>query len=157
MGVLFTDLSEGDVLPELRLTISATQIVAGALASRDYSPLHHDRSYAQDIANQADIFANTQFQAALFERYLQDWAGPRCRTARMQFRMVHSIFPGSNVSIQGKIERLGVEECGPAATIAIEAHVENEVATRCTTLLALPADGDDNPWSRTGQQWLQPG
>ncbi len=157
MGVLFTDLTVGEALPELRLTISATQIVAGALASRDYSPLHHDRTYAQEVANQPDIFANTQFQAALFERFLQDWAGPRCRTARMQFRMVNSIFPGASLAINGRIEALGTEECGPAATIAIEARIEDAVATACTVLLALPADADDNPWHRTGQKWLQPG
>ncbi|WP_252258569.1 hotdog family protein [Erythrobacter aurantius] len=157
MSVIFADLAVGDTLPELRLTISATQIVAGALASRDYSPLHHDHNYARETAKQRDIFANTQFQAALFERYLQDWAGPMCRTARMKFLMINSIFPASDLTIRGKIAKLGSEECGPAATIEIEARVEDLVATACTVLLALPADTGDNPWSRTGTNWLRRG
>jgi len=36
----------GDELPPLELEMSATRIVAGALATRDFMPVHHDRAYA---------------------------------------------------------------------------------------------------------------
>ena len=41
-------ISVGDVLPALMIDMSATRIVAGAIASRDFMPVHHDRAYANE-------------------------------------------------------------------------------------------------------------
>ena len=35
-------VSEGQQLPELPYDVTATTIVLGALASRDFRPMHHD-------------------------------------------------------------------------------------------------------------------
>ena len=40
------DLAVGQELPELDLPITAAMVVGGALASRDYTPVHHERSAA---------------------------------------------------------------------------------------------------------------
>ena len=47
----------------------------GALASRDWRPMHHDKDFAQNQGVE-NIFMNTPNQAAWFERYLTDWTGP---------------------------------------------------------------------------------
>ena len=36
------DVSVGTALPELPVPVTTTMIIAGALASRDFTPLHHD-------------------------------------------------------------------------------------------------------------------
>lgn len=150
-------IAVGDRLPDLAFDASATRIVAGAVASRDYSPLHHDRSYAVDTANKRDIFANTQFQSALFERYVQDWTGPFGRVARMQFRMIASIFAGDAVTITGTVrERSETGPCGAAVTIEVGAWVDGAMVTGCEVLVALPARDGDNPWQRRGADWLSP-
>jgi acyl dehydratase len=157
-GLILSDLSPGDRLPELALTMSATRIVAGALASRDYSPLHHDRAYVAEVGGQCDIFANTQFQAALFERYVQDWAGPLARVAQMRFRMGQSVFAGDEALIGGTVKEVSPDgACGASAIVAVELRVGDTVATGCEVLVALPAAPGDNPWSRRGADWLQPG
>ena len=70
----------GDVrrgaLPELSYQVTATTVVLGALASRDWRPMHHDQDFAVNRNGTRDIFLNTPNQAAWFERYLTDWAGP---------------------------------------------------------------------------------
>ena len=43
----WSDLSEGDELPPFDLPLTASVIVAGAIASRDFMPVHHDRAFAK--------------------------------------------------------------------------------------------------------------
>ena len=37
----------GDTLPELQIPLTTTMIVAGALASHDFTAVHHDKGAAQ--------------------------------------------------------------------------------------------------------------
>ena len=41
------EVNVGDELPELVIPITATAIVGGAIASRDFTPVHHDTAYAR--------------------------------------------------------------------------------------------------------------
>ena len=43
--------------PALVLVMTATRIVAGAIATRDFMPVHHDRDYA-NAQGAPDIFMN---------------------------------------------------------------------------------------------------
>ena len=70
-------VEEGAAIPSLSYEVTATTVVLGALASRDFRPMHHDRDFAQKRNGVKDIFLNTPNQAAWFERYLTDWTGPR--------------------------------------------------------------------------------
>ena len=81
------DVSVGDALPELGIDVTATTVVLGALASRDWRPMHHDRDFAINRNGTQDIFLNTPNQAAWFERYVTDWTGPTGRLGRMTFRL----------------------------------------------------------------------
>lgn len=147
----------GQRLPALSFHVTASRLIAGAFASRDYSRLHHDRDYAVEVAGQRDIFANTQFQAALFERYLNDWSGPLGRIARMTFRMTSSVFAGDHVSLTGTVDRVARSgPCAPAVSILIAMAVDDRAATSCEILYALPAAAGDNPWRRRSGLWLQP-
>ena len=67
----------GDVLPVLRYDVTATTVVLGALATRDWRPMRHDHDFAVNRNGTRDIFLNTPNQAAWFERYLTDWSGPK--------------------------------------------------------------------------------
>ena len=42
----YDDVGVGEELPALDVEITATRIVAGAIASRDYRPMHHDKDFA---------------------------------------------------------------------------------------------------------------
>ena len=44
--LLASDVAPGQELPSLRVAVSATTIVLGALASRDWRPMHHDKAFA---------------------------------------------------------------------------------------------------------------
>ena len=72
---------KGDVLPELAYDVSATTVVLGALASRDWRPMHHDYDFAVNRNGTRNIFLNTPNQAHWFERFVTDWSGPRGASA----------------------------------------------------------------------------
>ncbi len=64
--LLHGNVAAGDALPELRYDVTATTVVLGALASRDWRPMHHDKDFATGRNGTQDIFMNTPNQAAWF-------------------------------------------------------------------------------------------
>ena len=129
-------------------------MVLGALATRDWRPMHHDKDFAVERNGTRDIFLNTPNQAAWFERYLTDWTGPHGRLGRVTFRMRGSVFPGDVMVLAGTVEGTEVDarDCG-WAQVAVVLAVGDDVKTTCAARIAVPRRIDDNPWSRTGDQW----
>ena len=75
---------QGQALPELAIDVTATTVVAGAIASRDYRPMHHDKDFAVERNGVRNIFINTPHNASYFERYITDWTGPKGRLGKIQ-------------------------------------------------------------------------
>ncbi len=153
-ALLFGDVAEGDVLPPLHHGVTATTVVLGALASRDWRPMHHDKDFAVERNGTRDIFLNTPNQAAWFERYLTDWTGPHGRLGKMTFRMRDSVFPGDTMTFEGVVQQLEVDDAGCGwVTVDVTLAVEGATKSSCTARIAVPVDDDDNPWRRTGERW----
>ncbi|HVC67444.1 MAG TPA: hypothetical protein VND44_07610 [Acidimicrobiales bacterium] len=152
--LLQRDVSVGDALPELTYPVTATTVVLGALASRDWRPMHHDKDFAVHRNGTRDIFLNTPNLAAWFERYITDWTGPFGRLRRVTFRMHGSIFPGDTMVFRGTVTDTGVDDsgCGWAA-LDIAVSVDGDAKTTCSAVVALPLDAGDNPWARSGDRW----
>jgi len=144
----------GDRLPELAVEVSATTVVLGALASRDWRPMHHDKGFAQNRNGTRDIFLNTPNQAAWFERYLTDWSGPTGRLGRMKFRMKDSVFPGDRMVFRGRVEKVETDAAGCGwVELSLELAVGERIATECAARVAIPTQDGDNPWRRKGERW----
>jgi uncharacterized protein len=153
-GVLLSDVAEGDFLPSLSYEVTATTIVLGALASRDWRPMHHDKDFAVNRNGTKDIFLNTPNQAAWFERCVTDWTGPRGRLGRMSFRMRGSVFPGDTMVLKAVVDEVGVDEVGCGwVGIDLTLSVDGEVKTSCEARVAVPVNETDNPWARHGERW----
>ena len=153
-GRLAGQVKIGESLPELAYDVSATTVILGALATRDWRPMHHDRDFAQKRNGVRDIFLNTPNQAAWFERYVTDWTGPRGRLGRMRFRMHDSVFPGDRMVFRGTVAGVSSDEAGCAwADLDLRLCVGDKDMTTCQVRVALPVDGHDNPWVRRGAQW----
>ena len=58
-------VSEGQDLPELSVDVTATTVVLGAMASRDWRPMHHDKDFAVERNGLKNIFINTPKQRRL--------------------------------------------------------------------------------------------
>lgn len=149
------DVSVGDELPELVRRVTPTTVVLGALASRDWRPMHHDYKFATERNGVADIFLNTPNQAAWFERYITDWTGACGRIRSMTFRMRDSVFPGEDMTFRAEVTDTGTDAtgCGWVALDITLTAGDDRVASTCTATVAVPIHEDDNPWSRRGDDW----
>jgi acyl dehydratase len=152
--VTIHDVREGTAIAPLTYDVTATTVVLGALASRDWRPMHHDHDFAVNRNGTKDIFLNTPNQAAWFERYLTDWTGPKGRLGRMTFRMKGSVFPGDTMQLDGTVTSVDVDDTGCAwAAVDVTLSVAGSVCTTCSARIAIPTNADDNPWARRGESW----
>ncbi len=155
--VALGDVAVGNQLPSLVYDVSATTVVLGALATRDWRPMHHDRTFAIERNGAQDIFLNTPNQQAWFERFVTDWTGPLGRPGRLNFRMRDSVYPGDTMTLTGTVSSTETDDVGCGwATVAIEVRA-GDTSRRCITAtlrIALPTALDDNPWRRSGDRWV---
>lgn len=151
---LLSELKAGDELAPLGYDVTATTVVLGALATRDWRPMHHDYDFAVNRNGVENIFINTPNQAAWFERYLTDWSGPKGRMGRIRFRMKTSVFPDQHMVFSGTVKEIETDAAGCGwAKLELTLKVGDTVATGCEARIALPIDENDNPWSRKGADW----
>lgn len=152
--LLLPDVAEGDRLPSLPYDVTATTVVLGALASRDWRPMHHDKDFAVNRNGTRDIFMNTPNQAAWFERYVTDWTGPYGRLGRMKFRMRGSVFPGDRMVFDAVVDDVATDDAGCGwVGLSITVSVDGDVKTACDTRVAIPVEAGDNPWARSSERW----
>ncbi len=97
------DIKVGDALPELAVDITAKLIVGGAIASRDYQDVHHDKAAAQALGS-PDIFMNILTTNGLVGRYVTDWAGPDARLGQVNIRLGVPNFPGDCMTFSGTVD-----------------------------------------------------
>ena len=95
-------LAVGQSLPDLDLPITSTLIVGGALASRDYTPVHHDKASAvrQGLP---DIFMNILTTQGICSRYVTEWAGPNVLVTRVQTKLGGPNMAGDTLKLRGTI------------------------------------------------------
>ena len=129
------DVSVGTPLPELPVPVTTTMIVAGALASRDFTPLHHDKGAAQ-AGGMQDVFMNILTTNGLVGRYVTDWAGPDAVLHRVAIKLGAPNLPGDTMKLSGTVrakdEEKGVVEIQIAGTNSWGDHVTG------TVTVALP-------------------
>jgi hypothetical protein len=144
----------GDELPPLSYEVTATTVVLGALAMRDWRPMHHDYKFATERNGTKDIFLNTPNQAHWFERFMTDWTGPKGRLARMNFKMKASVYPDDVMVFRGTVTKVETDGDGCSfADVDVALTVGEQVCTTCAVRIAIPTTPDDNPWARRGERW----
>jgi acyl dehydratase len=98
----FDEIALGDALPALEVPITATVIVAGAIASRDYQDVHHDAELARQRGSK-DIFMNILTTNGWVGRYVTDWAGPEALLRCVDIRLGAPNYPGDTMVLSGSV------------------------------------------------------
>jgi acyl dehydratase len=127
------EVAVGDELPELVVPITATAVVAGALASRDYQEVHHDRDLAIARGSR-DIFMNILTTNGYVGRFVTDWAGPEALLQSVDIRLGAPNYPGDTMRMTGRVTAVegGVVRVQVRGANALGDHVTG------TVVLALP-------------------
>ncbi len=104
-SVRFAKLKVGDELPGLDIPLTTSLIVSTALASRDFTPVHHDKGAAQRTGVD-DVFMNILTTNGLVGRFVTDWAGPDARITRVAIRLGTPNLPGDTMKLRGTVKAL---------------------------------------------------
>jgi uncharacterized OB-fold protein/acyl dehydratase len=125
------DVAEGDRLPLWCLPVTPTHVVAGALATRDFQDVHHDRDLARQKGS-TDIFFNINTSLGLMERYVTDWTGPEAVVTALRVRLGAPAYPYLPLTFSGSVQSVdhntgrlvvavqAVNELGPHVTGTVE-------------------------------------
>src|SRR5215218_6094648 len=95
-------INVGDKVTALEIPVTATVIVAGAIASRDFMPVHHDPEFAKKQGS-PNMFMNILTTNGLCVRFLTDWAGPEAMVKRLAIRLGVPAFPNDPLRFTGTV------------------------------------------------------
>ena len=124
------DVSVGDELPGLDVPITATAIVAGAIASRDYQDVHHDRDLAVARGSK-DIFMNILTTNGYVGRFVTDWAGPEALLRCVDIRLGAPNYPGDTMRMSGRVTAVD------GALVTVEVRGANDLGDHVTGSVEL--------------------
>jgi hypothetical protein len=94
--------SVGTQLPELRIDASVRNIVATAIASRDYQDVHHDVATAQ-VKGSKTIFTNILTSNGYVLRYVTDFFGPLSVIKTSKLRLGVPNYAGEVMTMRGTV------------------------------------------------------
>jgi hypothetical protein len=98
----WSDINLGDEVTPLEIPLTTTMIVAGAIASRDFMPVHHDRDYANKQGS-PNLFMNILTSNGYCVRFLTDWAGPEAMITKLAIRLGVPSFPDDPLRFTGSV------------------------------------------------------
>ena len=134
--IAFQDVKVGDELPELDIDLSTSLIVGAAIASRDFTPVHHDKSAAQAQGMQ-DVFMNILTTNGLVGRFVTDWAGIDAIIKGVSIKLGAPNLPGDTMKMKGTVKALdpsqGVAEVEVSGKNAWGDHVTGTVRVALPT------------------------
>ena len=127
----------GDELPAFELPVTSTVIVAGAIASRDFMPAHHDAEFARG-QGAPDMFMNILTTNGYVARFITDWAGPEAMIRKIVIRLGAPAVPGQPLRFCGQVTR--ADEEGDERVIEVAVRAANDLGDHATgtVVVSLP-------------------
>jgi len=132
-----SEIRVGDELPTFELPVTSTVIVAGAIASRDFMPAHHDPEFAR-AQGAPNVFMNILTTNGYVARFVTDWAGPEAMLRHIKIRLGAPAIPGQPLRFTGRVAQ--VKEEGDERVVEVEVRAANDLGDHATgtVLLSLP-------------------
>jgi acyl dehydratase len=132
------DVAVGDELPGFELPVTSTVIVAGAIASRDFMPVHHDADYAR-AQGAPHMFMNILTTNGYVARFVSDWAGPEAMLEKIAIRLGAPAIPGKALRFSGQVTQKS--EAGDACRLEVAVRAVNDLGEHAsgTVVLTVPA------------------
>jgi len=119
----------GTKLPRLEIPLSTSFIVATALASRDFQPVHHDAELARARGSK-DVFMNILTTQGLVCRFVTDWTGANAQIRRNAIKLGASNYPGDTMVLSGTVADRRASDGG--VELDIEVTGENSLGNHVT-------------------------
>ena len=129
-----SEIAVGDELPPFELNVTSTVIVAGAIASRDFMPAHHDPAFAK-AQGAPDIFMNILTTNGYVARFVTDWAGPEAVLKRIEIRLGAPAIPGKPLRFSGRVAQK--RDAGAECVLEVSVRAANDLGDHATGTVTL--------------------
>ena len=136
----WSSIRVGDPITPMTIDVTATVVVAGAIATRDFMPVHHDRDYAATQGS-PNIFMNIITDNGYCSRFLTDWAGPEAMVRKVAIRLGVPAYAGSTLQFTGSVT--GKSEQDGEGLVGVELRATNDQGDHLsgTAVIGLPISG----------------
>jgi len=98
-----SDVSVGQTLPEHDIPVTTSLVTCGALATRDFEKVHHDKDFAQS-SGMPDVYMNILTTQGLTETYLRNWMGPDAILKTLSIKLGAPNIPGTTMTMTGEVK-----------------------------------------------------
>ena len=133
----WNEIQIGDAITPMTLDLTPTKVVAGAIATRDFMPVHHDRDYANSQGS-PNIFLNIMTDNGFCSRFLTDWAGPEAMVRKVAIRLGVPAYASSKLEYTGTVT--GKSQIDGEGIVEIEFRATNDQGDHVsgTAVIGLP-------------------
>lgn len=121
-------LSVGEHCGPVAVPVTPTQIIAGALATRDFYPVHHDRDFARARGN-ADFLMNSLTTNGILARIVGEWTDQAPLT-RLRTRIVAPAYAHDQLTVTGSVTNVTADAAELTVCAALRAGVHAEAVAR---------------------------
>jgi acyl dehydratase len=102
------EVKVGDKLQTVDIDITTGLVVCGALATRDFEPVHHNKAAAQAVGL-PDVFMNILTSQGLMTRFATAWSGPEAIVKSIDLKLGAPNIPGMVMSMTGEVSAINAD------------------------------------------------
>jgi acyl dehydratase len=121
-------LAPGVHCDPVAVPVTPTQVIAGALATRDFYPVHHDRDFARARGN-ADFLMNSLTTNGILARIVGEWTG-QAPLQRLTTRIISPAYVHDELTVTGVVTDLTTMTAEVTVRAALRAGVHAEAVAR---------------------------
>jgi acyl dehydratase len=133
----------GTAFPEAVVPVTATTVVAGALATRDFYPVHHDLEFAWRSGS-AGLVMSIMTSLGLTERVLHGWLGSTAGLRSVRLRLGSPCHPGDVLTFSGSVrdpEAARQPDDAGGSLLTVDVTAATARGTHLSAVVSLAADG----------------
>ena len=137
--IYFDDINDGDTVDTLTITVDQAQMFFFSAATYNGHRIHYDTTWARDVEGYPDILVHGPLQAALLQRAVTDWIGPKGRLVRYSLQNRASAFPGEELRFKGTVTGKREEDGRDMVDLTIHGEKgDGEILMPGTATVQLP-------------------
>ena len=114
-----------------------------ASATRDFSPQHSNRDYAQERSKARDVFVNTPFNIGMVSRFMTDWGGPRSIVRKVNISMRGNVCAGDDMIITGHVTKKYREDDEGRVDVEVSIATQDGPVTPSSATVTLPSRSEE--------------